>query len=43
MNDDIEGLIDVVKKRYNVASLKAVCVALRDIDKKYKKWKLDNL
>jgi hypothetical protein len=42
MKTDIEELISIVKRRFIVASLKGVCVAIKDIDKKYKQWKYDN-
>jgi len=40
MSRDIEELNDIIKRRFIVASQRAVCVAVREVDKKYKKWKL---
>ncbi|MDP3386743.1 MAG: DUF3870 domain-containing protein [Eubacteriales bacterium] len=39
----IEELVNVIKLRLHVASQKSICVALRDIDTKYRRWKQENI
>jgi hypothetical protein len=41
--DIIEDLVNIIKLRLHVASQKSICVALRDIDKKYQKWKKEDM
>lgn len=43
LKNGIEELENIVKLRLNVASQKSICVALRDIDKKYQRWKKDEM
>jgi len=41
-NDGIEPLIDVIKTRFHGASQKCLAAILRDVYKKFCKWKIDN-
>jgi hypothetical protein len=43
LKNDIEDLVNIIKLRLHVASQKSICVALRDIDKKYQKWKKEDM
>nr|WP_312578255.1 DUF3870 domain-containing protein [Sedimentibacter sp.] len=41
-NDGIEPLIGVIKTRFNGASQKCVAAILRDVYKKFCRWKVEN-
>ncbi len=41
-NDGVEPLVDIIKQRFNGASQKCIIAILRDIYKKFIKWKTDN-
>lgn len=41
-NDGVEPLVEVIKYRFNGASQKCIIAVLRDIYKKFLKWKVDN-
>lgn len=41
-NDGVEVLVDVIKLRFNGSSQKCIIALLRDIYKKFLKWKDDN-
>lgn len=44
LNDnDIEDLVDIVKKRFHGSSQKSICFVLREVYKKYMKWRTENL
>lgn len=42
-NDGIEPLVDIIKKRFNGASQKCIIAILRDVHKKFLKWKKENV
>lgn len=41
-NDGVEPLVSVIKYRFQGSSQKCIIAVLRDIYKKFVKWKLDN-